>query len=218
MPRLRVTEHRVWHLELLRHGSSGDSGHEGWHVPGRVVGALVRLSTEAGAGTAIGPYRTKRMPDPMPKCRTSCKVTLRSPYELFRQEMSDTGLWAIHLSGPDEHRPLDAVVMTARRTKILRLVRLTEYPLTGLMVSRMNEPPNRYDVTVTVARDAGPSSRSGRVRRGSGAGRIEQERQHTAEQIISVVTVQTADRPAAVAVALAVVSEALRRPAASPSR
>ena len=41
---------------------------------------------------------------------------------------------------------------------------------------------------------------------------------HTAEQIISVVTIQTADRPAAVAVALAVVSEALRRPAASPSR
>jgi hypothetical protein len=41
---------------------------------------------------------------------------------------------------------------------------------------------------------------------------------HTAEQIISVVTVQTADWSAAVAVALAVVSEALRRPAASPSR
>lgn len=41
---------------------------------------------------------------------------------------------------------------------------------------------------------------------------------HTAEQIISIVTVQTADRPAAMAVALAVVSEALRRPAASPSR
>lgn len=37
-------------------------------------------------------------------------------------------LWAIHLSGPDENRPLDAVVMAARRTKILRLVRLTEYP------------------------------------------------------------------------------------------
>ena len=32
---------------------------------------------------------------------------------------------------------------------------------------------------------------------------------HTAEQIISVVTVETADRPAAVAVALTVVSEAL---------
>ena len=25
------------------------------------------------------PYQTKRMPDPMPKCRTSCKVTARSP-------------------------------------------------------------------------------------------------------------------------------------------
>jgi len=37
---------------------------------------------------------------------------------------------------------------------------------------------------------------------------------HTAEQIISVVTVETVDRSAAVAV----VSEALRRPAASPSR
>jgi len=36
---------------------------------------------------------------------------------------------------------------------------------------------------------------------------------HTAEQIISVATVQTADRPVAVAVALAVVSEAFRRPA-----
>lgn len=33
---------------------------------------------------------------------------------------------------------------------------------------------------------------------------------HTAEQIISVVTVQAADRSAAVAVALAVVSEALK--------
>jgi hypothetical protein len=33
---------------------------------------------------------------------------------------------------------------------------------------------------------------------------------HTAEKIISIVTVQAADRPAAVAVALAVVSEAKR--------
>ena len=41
---------------------------------------------------------------------------------------------------------------------------------------------------------------------------------HPAGQIICVVTVQTADLPAAVAVALAVVPEVLRRPAASPSR
>ncbi len=47
-------------------------------------------------------------------------------------------LWAIHLSGPDEHRPLDAVVMTARRTKILRLVRLTEYPLASFWCTACN--------------------------------------------------------------------------------
>ena len=41
---------------------------------------------------------------------------------------------------------------------------------------------------------------------------------HTAGQIISVVTVETADRSSAVAMALAVVSEALKRPAVSPSR
>ena len=41
---------------------------------------------------------------------------------------------------------------------------------------------------------------------------------HTAEPIISVVTVGMADRPAAVAVALPVVSEALRHPVVSPTR
>ena len=39
-----------------------------------------------------------------------------------------TAVWAIHLSGPDENRPLDAVVLAAWRTKILRLVRSAEYP------------------------------------------------------------------------------------------
>ena len=41
---------------------------------------------------------------------------------------------------------------------------------------------------------------------------------HTASQIISVVTVLAADQPATVVVALAVVSEALRSPIASPTR
>ena len=41
---------------------------------------------------------------------------------------------------------------------------------------------------------------------------------YTAEKIISIVTVQTADRPSAMAVALTVVSGALRRPAVSFSR
>jgi len=40
---------------------------------------------------------------------------------------------------------------------------------------------------------------------------------HTAEQIISIVAVEAADRSAVVAVALTVVSEALRRPVASSS-
>ena len=41
---------------------------------------------------------------------------------------------------------------------------------------------------------------------------------HTASQIVSVVTVLAADQPAAVAVALAVVSDALKRPVASSTR
>jgi hypothetical protein len=41
---------------------------------------------------------------------------------------------------------------------------------------------------------------------------------HTVEQIINIVTVHTSDQPAAVAIALAVVSKALRSAAVSPSR
>ena len=41
---------------------------------------------------------------------------------------------------------------------------------------------------------------------------------HTASQIISIVTVLAADQPAAVAVALAVVSDALKRLVASSIR
>jgi hypothetical protein len=33
-----VTEHRVWHLERLRAGSSGQYGHGDWHVLSRVIG------------------------------------------------------------------------------------------------------------------------------------------------------------------------------------
>jgi len=41
---------------------------------------------------------------------------------------------------------------------------------------------------------------------------------HTAGQIVSIVTVPAADQPAAVAVALAVVSDALKRPVGSSTR
>lgn len=41
---------------------------------------------------------------------------------------------------------------------------------------------------------------------------------HTAGQIVSIVTILAADQPAAVAVALAVVSDALKRPVGSSTR
>ena len=81
---------------------------------------------------------------------------------------------------------------------------------TGLTVPCMTEPPRRYDVTITVDRDSGhiptqPSSprRPSRV---------------ASARAASTVTVLAADQPAAVTVALAVVTDALRRPVASPTR
>src|ERR1017187_9231237 len=49
-------------------------------------------------------------------------------------------------------------------------------PDTGLMVSSMTEPPIRYDVTVTVARDGGCGPDPSRFAVAAGqAGRVEQE-------------------------------------------
>lgn len=85
----------------------------------------------------------------------------------------------------------------------------------------MTEPARRFDVTVTVDRDGGPDP--GPAGFAVAAGQAASRRAasvvtaHTAGQIISVVTVHAVDRRAAVAVALAVVSEALRRPVGSPS-
>jgi hypothetical protein len=77
----------------------------------------------------------------------------------------------------------------------------------------MNEPPIRYSATVTVAGDggylpdpAGFSVAAEQAARSRAAGIVSA---HTAEQIISAVTVEASDRSAAVAVALAIVSEAL---------
>ena len=93
---------------------------------------------------------------------------------------------------------------------------------TGLTVPSMAEPPSRYDVTVTFAGDDGslpnPAAFAVAAEQAASARSASIMSAHTAEKIISIVTVQAVDRPAAVAIALAVVSEALRRPAASPSR
>ena len=93
---------------------------------------------------------------------------------------------------------------------------------TGLTVSGMAEPPIRYDVTVTVATDGGcgpdPSEFAVAAGQAAASRNASVMSAHTWEKIISIVTVQAPDRSQAVAVALAVVSEALRRPAAPSSR
>jgi hypothetical protein len=95
---------------------------------------------------------------------------------------------------------------------------------TGLTVPGMYEPPIRYNVTVTVARDGGylpdPAEFAVAAEQAASSRAASVVSAHTPGQIISVVTVATADRSSAVAMAMAtaVVSEALRRPVVSPSR
>jgi hypothetical protein len=82
----------------------------------------------------------------------------------------------------------------------------------------MTNSPSRYDVTITVDRDGGsfpgPAEFAVAAEQAASARAASVMSAHTAEKIISIVTVQAADRPEAVVVALAVVSEALRRPVA----
>ena len=91
---------------------------------------------------------------------------------------------------------------------------------TGRTVPDMNEPLSRYDVTVTVACDGG--SPPGPAAFAAAADRAARRRSasiisaHLAGRIISVVTVTAPGRYAAVAVARAVVSDALNRQALSP--
>lgn len=82
----------------------------------------------------------------------------------------------------------------------------------------MTEPPRCYAVTITVDRDDShhPNLAEFAVaaEQAASARTASIVSAHTAGQIISVVTVQAEEQPAAVAV----VSEALRRPVPSPTR
>jgi hypothetical protein len=82
----------------------------------------------------------------------------------------------------------------------------------------MTESPRRYEVTITVERDSGhlpgPAEFALAAELAASARLASIVTAHTAGQIINVVTVQAVDQPAAVAVALAIVSETLRSPAA----
>jgi hypothetical protein len=90
---------------------------------------------------------------------------------------------------------------------------------TGFMVPGMYEPPSRYTVIVTVARDDGrlPDPVTFAVAADEAAWRRSASivSTHTADTIIGIVTVYAPDWYAAVAVAHAVALDALRHQAAS---
>ncbi len=96
--------------------------------------------------------------------------------------------------------------------------------LTAPTVPGMDKPPSRYDVTVRVGKDDG--HQPDRAAFAAAASQAASSRNasvvsaHTAEEISCVVSVAAPDRPAAVAVALAVVADALKveDPVRSPSR
>jgi len=85
----------------------------------------------------------------------------------------------------------------------------------------MNEPLSRRNVTVTARRDGGylsdPAAFTVAAERAAWSRSASISSAHLADQIISVVTVTAPDRHAAVAVARAVVSDALNRQALSSS-
>lgn len=90
------------------------------------------------------------------------------------------------------------------------------------MVPGMYEPPSRYNVTITVAREDGrlfdPVSFAAAADRAAWRRSASIVSAYTADQIISVVTVHTPGRYAAVAVARAVVSDALKHQVTTPGR
>ena len=90
------------------------------------------------------------------------------------------------------------------------------------MVPGMHEPPSRYNVTVTVSGDDGhlPDLTSFAVAADEAAWRRSASivSAHISDRIISIVTVHAPDRYTAEAVARAVVSDALKRQAASAGR
>jgi hypothetical protein len=95
---------------------------------------------------------------------------------------------------------------------------------TTLTAPDMDRPPSRYDVTVRVAKDDGqspdPATFATAANKAASSRNASLVSAHTAEEIICVVCVAEPDRPAAIAVALAVVADALRAddPVRSPSR
>lgn len=88
----------------------------------------------------------------------------------------------------------------------------------------MHKPPSRYEVTVRVAKDDGnqpdPAAFAAAASNAASSRNASVVSAHTAREIICLVCVAAPDRPAAIAVTLAVVAGALRaeNPVLSPSR
>jgi hypothetical protein len=78
----------------------------------------------------------------------------------------------------------------------------------------MNKPPSRHDITVRVADDDGhqpnPAAFAVAASQAASSRNASVISAHTADEIICVVSVAAADRTSAVAVALAVVADALK--------
>ena len=93
-----------------------------------------------------------------------------------------------------------------------------------LTVPGMDKPPSRYEVTVRVAKDDShppdPATFAAAASQAASSRNASIISAHTAEEAICVVSIAAPDRPSAVAVALAVVADALRAedPVPSPSR
>jgi hypothetical protein len=87
---------------------------------------------------------------------------------------------------------------------------------------RLDSVNFRYDVTITVDQDGGhhpnPAEFAVVAQQAASARAASIVSASTAEQIVSIVTVLATDQPAAVAVALAVVSDALKCSVASSTR
>ena len=88
----------------------------------------------------------------------------------------------------------------------------------------MNEQPRRHDITVRVAKEAGyhsdPAAFAAAASRAAAGRNASILSAHTADEIICVVSVDASAGPEAVAVALAVVADALKggNPVLSPSQ
>lgn len=89
----------------------------------------------------------------------------------------------------------------------------------ALTVPDMAEPLSKYDITLTLG---SPLPRPEVFAAAAQQAAVSRDASimsaHTAGQTVSIVTVAAPDEPSAVAVALAIVSDALKRPAASASR